>query len=74
MREIILTIHTNAPSYKGGEFIYYSKKGKKYTKEEYYKMINRKELIKELIKIIVWTVIFAIFVVLRAYVFFEYGV
>lgn len=66
---ITLIIHNCAP--KGRERVfYYGKNGKKYTEEEYCKMIRKKEAIKEIIQ----TVIFIIFLTFRAYVFLEHGI
>lgn len=70
--EITLTIHHSAPS-GNGRFYYHGRNGKTYTEEEYYKMIRRKELIKEIVLTILQTFIFVIFIVFRAYVFLEYG-
>ena len=62
-----ISIHHLAPM--RGEWAYY-KKGKKYTYQEYCKLIRRQQLIKE---ITLFTV-FGVFVLFRAYVFLEYGI
>lgn len=65
--ENYISIHHSAPN--KGEFAYY-KKGKVYRYEEYCKMVRRKQQIKDIILITV----FGVFVIFRAYVFFEYGI
>ena len=62
-----ISIHHSAPM--KGEWIYY-RKGKKYTYEEYRKLIRRQQLIKEIVLI----TLFSVFMVFRAYVFLEYGI
>lgn len=62
-----ISIHHSAPM--KGEWIYY-RKGKKYTYEEYFKLIRRQQLIKEIILI----TLFSVVMVFRAYVFLEYGI
>jgi hypothetical protein len=70
--QIFLSIR-HSPHCGNSSFTYYSKRGKTYTKKEYYKMIRRKEAIKEIVLTIIQIIIFVIFVVFRAYVFLEYG-
>ncbi len=62
-----ISIHHSAPI--RDECAYY-RKGKKYTCEEYSKLVRRKQLIKDVVLMIV----FGAIVVFRAYVFLEYGI
>lgn len=62
-----ISIHHSAPM--KGEWIYY-RKGKKYTYEEYCKLIRRQQLVKEIVLI----TLFGVVMVFRAYVFLEYGI
>lgn len=62
-----ISIHHSAPM--KGEWIYY-RKGKKYTYEEYCKLIRRQQLVKEIVLI----TLFGVVIVFRAYVFLEYGI
>lgn len=52
----------------------YYKKGKIYTYEEYSKLIRRRQLIKDVIKDIVFIVVLGVIMVFRGYVFLEYGI
>lgn len=67
MKKDYLSIHHLAPIRE--KFSYY-RKGKKYTYEEYSKLMRRKQLIKD----IALLVVFGVVVVFRTYVFFEYGI
>ncbi len=62
-----ISIHNSAPL--KSEWVYY-RKGKKYTYEEYYELVYRQQLIKDITLITVLGVI----MVFRAYVFLEYGI
>lgn len=62
-----MSIHHSAPI--KDEFVYY-RKGKKYTCEEYFKLTYRKQLIKDIMLMIVLGAV----MVFRSCVFFEYGI
>lgn len=62
-----IIIHHSAPH--NSEHVYY-KNGKKYTYEEYSKIIYKKQRIKE----IIFITAYSIFVLLRAYVFLKYDI
>ena len=66
-----ISIHHSAPM--KGKWIY-CRKGKKYTYEEYCKLIRRQQLIKEIIKEIVLITLVSVVMVFRAYVFLKYGI
>ena len=62
-----ISIHHSAQT--KGKWTYY-RKGKKYTYEEYCKLIRRQQLIKEIVLI----TLFSVVMVFRAYIFLEYGI
>lgn len=69
--DLLISFHC-FPHYKGEITIYY--KGKMYTEKEWEKIQLRKRRIKEIIKLIIYSIGFVVFVTVRAYVFLEYGI
>ena len=65
--ENYISIHNSAPN--KGECNYY-RKGKRYTYEEYCKLIYRRQQIKN----VVFAILFGAFMIFRAYAFLEYGI
>ena len=66
-----ISIHHSAPV-KNEWFC--CRKGKIYTYEEYCKLVHRQQLIKDVIKDVVFIVILGVIMVFRGYVFLEYGI
>lgn len=67
MKKDHITIHHSSPIMY--EWSYY-RKGKKYTYEEYCKLIR----IKKLIKTIILMILFYIISIIRGYIYLEYGI
>ena len=67
----MISIHYGANEKSEG--LIFTKNGV-YTEKEYSQLIRKRGLIKDTIKIIAFTIVFSVVVILRAYVFLKCGV